>query len=337
LYNKIRAFFSSRAINSIVFFLLACCGVFLFIIMERYARLSAVANLVASVPWFGICLVASFPFVVYGIAALRWKYILRGYGYAIAYKKLLRASLESTAVSIILPSFQISGETYKAVETQKWGVSKPAAFASVFFDFFIVFCVNTIGGFALLAYIIIKGWRGISLVSGIGTVVFLIVGILLARMVVKPGWFTRMMKKSVPLDERNLESVGLFDYGISFFMKNALRYAYIGVAISAIGFFWEVVQLSIVASFVGIGITPLAIAVLYVVINFFNSVPVFGGIGFGEAGAFLAGASLAIPDAQSMALMALLRLRQVVILVVGGGSIAISRIYKKLWPMPKTL
>jgi len=66
-------------------------------------------------------------------------------------------------------------------------------------------------------------------------------------------------------------------------------------------------------------------------------VPVFGGIGFGEAGAFLAGASLAIPDAQSMALMALLRLRQVVILVVGGGSIAISRIYKKLWPMPKTL
>ena len=321
LFLRIRDFWSRashNAVDRIVFVLLACLGFGLLFVMGWYAGMSKIGGIISALPFSRFALLVGFVFVVYAIATARWLLILRGYGYALSPFKLFMTLFKAATVSMIFPSFEISGETYKAYQLQKLGVSKPAAFASVFFEFFTIFIINAMGGLLVLGYVMIQGWRSFSLVGAVSTLGFVALAVMLFVKVSKPGWFTSMVKKSIPLRDADMEAVGLFDYGISFFLRESRFYLLAAIAVTCVGFVWEVVQVGLVAWFLGIPTDPVTIAVLYVGVGLFNSVPVFGGLGFGEAGAFLAGASVGIPDAQSLSLMFLLRVRQIAVLALGS-------------------
>ncbi len=309
---------SHNAVDRIAFVLLACTGFGLLFVMGWYAGIGKIAGILSGLPFSRFVFLVAFVALVYVIATVRWLLILRGYGYALSPVRLFLTLFKAATVSTIFPSFEISGETYKAYQLQKFGVSKPAAFASVFFEFFTIFIVNAVGGLFVLGYVMIQGWRTFSLLGVASTLGFVGLAIALFTKVSKPGWFTSMVKKSIPLRDTDLEAVGLFDYGISFFLRESRAYLIGAIAVTCLGFVWEVAQVGLVAWFVGIPTDPITIAVLYVGVGLFNSMPVFGGLGFGEAGAFLAGASVGIPDAQSLSLMFLLRVRQVAVLAIGS-------------------
>ena len=136
------------------------------------------------------------------------------------------------------------------------------------------------------------------------------------------GWFSQLIIKSSPVihyvDDKTLEDIKLFDFGISFFLKESKKYLALAFLTSFLGFLWEMGQIFLGLLFLGVEPQFLTVVIYYLAINFFNSVPVFGGIGFGEAGAFLAGSSLGIPDSTSLALVLLLRLKQLEIILIGG-------------------
>ncbi len=321
LFLRIKDFItraSHKAADRLIFAALALLGFGLLFVIAWYAGAAKIAGVISAVPLWQFASLFGFAIVVYAIATMRWLLILRGYGYTIPFFRVFFMLFKAATVSLVFPSFEISGETYKAFQLQKFGVSKPAAFAAVFFEFFTIFLVNAAGGLVVLAFIMVQGWRTFSLVGFASTILFAGAALFLFKKFSRQGWFTAMVKRSIPLQDEDVEAVGLFDYGISFFLHESRRYLIAAALVTVAGFSWEIAQIGFVARFLGIPTDALTVAVLYIGVGLFNSMPVFGGLGFGEAGAFFAGASVGVGDAQSLALMFLLRVRQLFVLALGA-------------------
>ncbi len=111
----------------------------------------------------------------------------------------------------------------------------------------------------------------------------------------------------------------MFDYGVSFFLKESRRFFVFSALLSALGFVWELTQVFLLLNFLGVQASGLIVALFYLSIYFFNGVPVFGGFGFGEVGAFVSGSFLGASPELSLSLALLLRSRQLVALFVGGA------------------
>ncbi len=314
--------FSGRVFNRLIFLVLALLGILIFFFLFWYADLGKVISLIGSLPPLNLLAVLSFIFVVFSLAAWRWQIILRGYGYETKQTKLLGLVFRSAAISLIFPSFEISGETFKAFRLRQAEVSTPASFASVFFDYFMVLITNVVFGIGLLIFALSRGFQGQSSIWLIWGLIFAAWSLyFILKKFFQRGWFSRLIVKSSPVihyvDDKTLEDIKLFDFGISFFLKESKKYLTLGFLISVLGFLWEMAQIGISLWFLGVQPDFLTVAVFYLTINFFNSVPVFGGVGFGEAGAFLAGSSLGIADSTSLALVLLLRLKQLEIILIG--------------------
>lgn len=327
LDKKIFSWLRGRTFNRFLFTLLAILGLALFFLLFWYVDFDEVIRVISLVRGWRLIVVLSLIFVVLGIASWRWQLILAGYGYKKSLVKLLGLVFRAAAISLIFPSFEVSGETYKAISLRKFGVSNPAAFASVFFDYFMVLLVNIVLGLGLIVYIILVGFRFSSLIPLIsGAVILVIMLVLVLRKFFQRGWFSELMIRRLcsinPVvcytDEKTLEDIKLFDYGVSFFLKESRSYLIKALGVSLLGFLWELGQIWLILTFLGREADFLMVSWFYLVINFFNSVPVFGGVGFGEAGAFLAGASLGVSDSVALSLVLLLRLRQLMIILVGG-------------------
>ena len=330
MFNKISSIvkkFSGKAFNRLIFLALALLGILIFFFLFWYADFAKIIALITTLSPLKILAVLGFIFVVFGLAAWRWQIILRGYGYETKQSKLLGLVFRSAAISLIFPSFEISGETFKAFRLRQAEVSTPASFASVFFDYFMVLITNVVFGIGLLVFVMFHGlgnrflvWPIVGLIFAAWSLYFIL------NKFFKRGWFSRLIIKSSPVvhyvDDKILEDIKLFDFGISFFLKESKKYLFQGFLVSVLGFMWEMAQIGIGLWFLGVLPDFLTVAVFYLAINFFNSVPVFGGIGFGEAGAFLAGSSLGINDSTSFALVLLLQLKQLEIILIGGSLFA---------------
>lgn len=309
--------FSSRFWNRFVFGFLALLGILLFFVLFSYIDIANVFKVLDSLSIRQGVAVGGFIFLTLFISAMRWKMLLLGFGYKKDLYTLIKISFKAAAISLVMPSFEISGETFKALELKKKNVSVPASFASVFFDYFIVMVVNIVLGALLVLFVVSRGFLKGIWVAGFSVLVLSGLFLFLRRFF-KKGWFSSFIIKCLPVDEKTIEDVKLFDYGISFFIKESRRFFVFGVALGVIGFWWEVTQVALVLSFLGVELTPLAVSLFYTGIYFFNSVPVLGGIGFGETGAFAAGAMLGVPDPVSVSVVLALRVRQILSLVIGG-------------------
>jgi uncharacterized protein (TIRG00374 family) len=230
LIKKIKSRASSKVLNRVSFAVLALIGLCLFVLLFWYADFGKVLNLIASIHWLNLAAVLGFVFIVLGIAAWRWQVILRGYGYKKSIADLLGLVFRSAAISLIFPSFEVSGETYKAIRLKKVGVSTPAAFTSVFFDYFSILVVNIVLGAFLLAYVAFSGFQTRPLLIFGGWLVLIAFSLLMVfKKFFKRGWFSDLIIKKAcsvsPVvcytDEKTLEDIKLFDYGVSFFLKES--------------------------------------------------------------------------------------------------------------------
>ena len=316
--KKIIEFFKTKTANLVIFAVLAIIGLALFFVLSWFSDFQAISSVISQIkPLYFIALVSFAP-IVLTIACFRLKTILKGFGYNLKFSELLKVSFQSSLISLIIPSFEISGETYKANKLKDKGVSTPASYATVFFDYLIVFFTNFLGAFVLLVYVLTKGITKISWWLIAIFVLLILVSIFLASRFLKRGWFSKFVSKLIPMEEKTIENLHLFDYGVSFFVKESRKYLILAIILSILGFYWEILQIELALWFLGIPHNFLTTLVFYLGISYFNSVPVFGGIGFGESGAFLAGSALGIEQAYSLSLMLVLRIKQIVILIIGG-------------------
>jgi uncharacterized protein (TIRG00374 family) len=300
----------------IVFVFLLAIGLFLLAVLLRYVDVHAVLAAFQSLSFAQQSAVVSFIFVTLAIAAYRWQVILRGFGYRQPFVKLLGFTFRAAAVSFFIPSFEISGETMKALKLARHGVSRPASFASILFDFVIMGGTNIILGLITAGIAVAWGLHSGAWVI-VSAVAIICVLVLAVRHLVRRGTASAFILRCIPVNDKTSEEIQLFDYGISFFLKYSRPWLVRAVLLGIAGFAWELVQVYLVLSFLGVSPGVLMVCVFYVAIYFLNGVPVFGGLGFGEIGAFLSGALFGIPDGTSVAVSLLLRMRQIVVFVVG--------------------
>ena len=318
IVKKIADFFKTKTANLIVFAVLAIIGLTLFFVLSWFSDFQTISSVISQIkPLYFIALVSFAP-IILTIACLRLQVILKGFSYDFKFSELLRISFQSSLISLIIPSFEISGETYKANKLKSKGVSTPASYATVFFDYLIVSFTNILGALGLLIYVFTTGITEIPGWSIAISVLMILISIFLVSRFLTRGWFSKFVSKLIPMEEKTIENLHLFDYGVSFFVKESKKYLISAIILSLLGFYWEILQIELALWFLGIPHNFLMTLVFYLGISYFNSVPVFGGLGFGESGAFLAGSALGIEKAYSLSLMLVLRIKQIVILIIGG-------------------
>ncbi|KKU10895.1 MAG: hypothetical protein UX65_C0006G0012 [Parcubacteria group bacterium GW2011_GWB1_46_8] len=329
IIGQVLSFFSRPAGNRIVFLALCSMGIGALWYVGRQVDLINIGTAIKTLSFLQILSLLVFVFGIVFISAVRWYIILRGFGYRESLWRLMKRITKASAVSFVVPSFEISSETFKGMELQRHGISVPASFASVFFDFILILIVNIGGGSLLLLHVLFQGLFRAEWAFA-GACVVLVSCFFLLRRILKPGTLSRFLVKCIPLNEKSVEAVQLFDYGLSFFVKESRKYLILASLITVIGFVWELAQIFLILSFLGVHPSVTQVFVFYLVIYFFNGVPAFGGLGFGEAGAFLSGSILGVPDHISLSLAVLLRARQIIILVLGGSFFMVTAIKEAL-------
>jgi uncharacterized protein (TIRG00374 family) len=317
-------------LNRLVFVFLCLVGILALSYVIGQIEVGAVFQAVKELSWVEVLALVGCTLLVVFISAWRWQIILRGFGYREHLWKLMKRVMKASAVSFLVPSFEISGETFKGLELQRHGVSVPASFASVFFDYILILSINWAGGLLILFYVLFQGLAFKVEWAILGALIALAVFFLMLRRLFTRGTLSRFLARCIPLNEKTVEAVQLFDYGLSFFVRESRRYLILALGCTVLGFLWELVQLFLILSFLGVQLNLTQIFVFYLVIYFFNSVPVFGGLGFGETGAFISGSFLGVPDSTSLSLAILLRFRQVVLLVLGGSFFMTTAIKESL-------
>jgi uncharacterized membrane protein YbhN (UPF0104 family) len=324
-----RRFVQGRSAQRLLFLVLVCLGLATFWYVARQTNWDSLRQVFSGLSWRQIAAIPGFVLATILISAFRWHAILRGFGYQEPVWKLMKRVGKASAVSFVVPSFEISSETFKGLELQRHGVSPAASFASVFFDFILVLIINLSGGLLVFAVVLFQNLFQVEMAL-IGACLALAALFVFLRRIFRQGTLSRFLTRCIPLNEKNTEAVQLFDYGLSFFLKESRRYLIAATLITVLGFVWELVQVFLVLRFLGVFPNITQVFVFYLAIYFFNSVPVFGGLGFGEAGAFLSGSLLGVPSHLSLALALILRSRQIILLVFGGTLFMATAIKESL-------
>ncbi len=156
--RALQKFFSSIFWQRVMFVLLGTVGVGMFFLLFYFAGLSKVYGVLLGLTWWQLAAIPLFVMVTYLIAAWRWLVILRGFGYQTNFMTLVRIIYKSAAVSLLVPSFEISGETFKALRLKQHQVSAPASFASAFFDYFVNLVITLLLSSFLIIYVIFQGF-----------------------------------------------------------------------------------------------------------------------------------------------------------------------------------
>jgi len=299
-------------------FLLSLFGIFLLWILIQAIGVKDVIRAVSALSWWQVMVIAIFPLLTYFLGALRWRLILRASATKINLIKLWQWTFYGAAVSLVAPSFDISGQTTKGFLLRRAAGHDAVAFGSVFLDSLVRAVNNFSWTFIFLA---------LALIFGSASSQNLLLFWILAAMLVLIAFTWDLLRRGGAVsqllirlfrrrEETHVEIRELDRFFQKFLQRKKLV---IGtLTISFAGLFWEVTQIMIVLKFLGVagGVLPAIGIFLGEAIP--GSVPVPGGIGFKETGAALAGAYFGLGGGVGLATMLFLRLRDLATLLVAA-------------------
>lgn len=307
--SKLRKFFIG---------ILSAIGILLFFLLLRrmgLSRLKEMSMLLS--PWETV-LIFLFPLLTFLIAAFRWKVIFSAAGEAIGLWKLWRWTFSGAALSLVVPSFDLSGQTAKAVFAKKSGVAEGIAFGSVFLDAFVRAVNNLVFTLFLLVAVPLFGTLSkerIVSVWIVGGTLFIL--LLLWEFLRRGGVLARLLFWLFQPRGETLSNVRLADTYLRNFLRNG-RLVFFALAISVLGLFWEIIQIALVLSFLNVKFTVVMPFAIFLGEAIPGTLPVPGGIGFKEAGVSFAASSFGLGSALGLATILLLRLRDIATLLLGG-------------------
>jgi len=284
-------------------------------------------------PW-QIAVILVLPFIAFAIAALRLKILLKGFGQEAQFFRLWRLIFTGFVVSYIAPSFDLSGQTVKALILSSQGLPRPAAMAALAVDSASRFLVNTVGGLLVAAGVV--RYLGIYR-SAISAATLTLIGVALAAIILwnflrGGGSMTHFLHRYLPT--RHRQDFEDFDRLLIDFSRSGRRSILSAILISAGGYIFEILGVAMALWFLGRKPDILSVAVIYLAIYVPKALPVPGGLGFAEAGGALAPALIGSSGALGLTVALLLRARDLTGLTVGIWSLVRENYVKFLGPGP---
>lgn len=307
-------------------------GAVMLVLTLRHIGLESVVEALRMIRSWQIAVILVLPCLTFAIAAWRLKILLAGFGQEANFFYLWRLIFTGFVVSYIAPSFDLAGQTVKALILSSQGISRPAAMAALAIDAMARFLVNSVG--ALVVAVGVVGYLGIY--SSLRTATFstlvivAVAAIILWRFLRGGGSMTKFLHRYLPTHHR--QDFEDFDQMLVKFVRGSRRPILAAILISALGYALEIVEVGIVLWFLGRKPELLTVLVIYLAIYVPKTLPVPGGLGFAEAGGAFAPALIGSSGALGLSVALLLRARDLTGLAVGIWTLFREHYAKFLGP-----
>jgi|GEM_PF-2572107 len=309
---------TKRLVKKAAVVLLSASGLALLLILIRNIGFREIQHAVGFIHRWQALAIMSFPLLSFAIASLRWKFIIRSAHGDASFLKLLSWEFMGQSVSLIAPSFTVSGQAAKGLLFKKSGVASAVAFGSVGFDAFVRLIAILALTFVLLAIVLIEGADSVQALEALWLVALgCIAALFLWGFLRRGGRISGLLFKFLKLRSGTREEIHELDKILERLLRSR-RLVAIAFLISAIGFLWEIAQVAIVLHFLGLPLRALSSIGVYLGMAISGVIPVPAGIGFKEAGGTFAGAHLGIGGLYGLTAILLLRLRDLSTLLAGG-------------------
>lgn len=286
--------------------------------LQSISRLSVLQWLL----WIGLNL------LIIALLAGRWRILTGAIGSRIGFQQLLRIRQAGQLISFVTPGPQFGGEPLQIHWLWKrYELPGPAAFLAVgldrFYELWINFAVLLIAVLALAvsASTNLANWWGVVLVlSALVLALGLVAWILIRHPERIRGGIerlTRPWQKHPRLGQLSAHWSQLHATLVEVVTKKRTSLGS-ALALSLLGWAGMIAEFWLLLSFVGVEQELTTFLILFTVVRLAFLLPLPGGIGSVEGGLFWAFSALALPMPAAASLIALMRLRDALVLLAGA-------------------
>lgn len=222
---------------------------------------------------------------------LRWKFILKAYGYKISFFKLLNYRFAGYAVSYLTPSAHIGGEPIRAYLLSKENIPMSKGLSSIIIDKSLEvtgdFLFSVMGVLVLLSILPIGKYAGILLGIGIAFFLWFLFSFFYHMYRGKPflkKLFVKLRINKIKFMKKYESKINELEDNLNHFFQNRRKDLFIAIAFS--GFLWILMFLEFyfALKILGIHATLMMIFMIVFVIGFTIVIPIPAAIGVMEAG-----------------------------------------------------
>ncbi len=267
--------------------------------------------------------------VIIAIYVLRWHVINIGLDFIPSFLKLFFIRQAGQSISYITPGPQFGGEPLQIYWLWNEDTDNGyKAFISValdrFFELWVNFSVLIVGITVLILFsnTAVTIWYYPLIVIALFFFGLTLVGTLFTR---HAQFLIRWIKKAISRWENNARLKGLdlhlenISSDIKKFVTQQQKAFYTAVGFSVLGWFGMLVELGLILSFLDIQLTLVNFIFLVVTMRLALLLPIPGGIGTMEASIYWVFASLGLNTFDVIGMIALIRLRDLIIVLFGMG------------------
>ncbi len=271
------------------------------------------------------------------LLSLRWQILLQALAVPINFFRLLIIRQAGQAVSFITPGPQFGGEPLQIYWLYKLGMPLRSALLSLGLDRFFELWINF--SVLLLAVMILLFATGDGGNPTIGDwknallplLLFLGLMLLLAWVLIKqPDWINRRLERVAARWQHNyrLSKINQHWQSLGDDLRLALRTQKIhfawAIVLSLLGWLGLLGELFLILHFVGIQADLHSFLIILVAMRMALLLPMPGGVGTLEAAVLWSFTTLNLPASAALGVIALMRLRDGIILLVGLGCLRAS-------------
>lgn len=274
------------------------------------------------------------------LLGLRWQLLTRALAAKISLLKLLAIRQAGQAVSFITPGPQFGGEPLQVYWLYKYGMPLRKALLSLgldrFFELWVNFSVLLLAALLLLAGI---GDHNILQENSIGNwqttlvplLIFLALMFSLAWILIKqPQWINDRLERVAARWQHNhrLNNINQHWQSLGDDLRHALRTQklrfLLAILLSLLGWTGLLAELYLILHYVGIDADLHSFLIILVAMRMALLLPMPGGVGTLEASVLWSFLTLSLPASAALGLIALMRVRDAVVLVIGLACLRAS-------------
>ncbi|MBI1974732.1 MAG: flippase-like domain-containing protein [Parcubacteria group bacterium] len=289
-------------------FFVGAFGVALAVWILRRVGVQEIVGALRGLAAWEIAAIFLFPFLAFLLAAARLKLILGSFSVYQSLWRLWRLVFAGAAMSLLIPSYDVVGQTTRALILKRKGIEGPVVFSVLALDFVARAVTNVVFSLLLLSLVIRVGY--LFMVPLLCVAVFL-----LWKAMSRGGTFTKFLRRFVPAHSHH--DLVEFDTLLAVFAREKHAIMLRVVLITALGYLWEIAQVGIALYFLGGSLNIFQTVTMYLAVSLPRVVPVPGGFGFVEIGGVVSSGLLGISGSLGLTMVLVLRVRDITTLVVG--------------------
>lgn len=275
------------------------------------------------------------------LLGLRWQLLTIALAAPIRFLKLLAIRQAGQAVSFITPGPQFGGEPLQVYWLYKYGMPLRKALLALgldrFFELWVNFSVLLLAALLLLAGIGDNNINNIENSIGdwqtmlVPLLIFLALMFSLAWIVIKqPQWINDRLERIAARWQHNhrLNNINQHWQSLGDDLRNALRTQklrfLLAILLSLLGWAGLLAELYLILHYVGIEADLRSFLIILVAMRMALLLPMPGGVGTIEASVLWSFHTLNLPASAALGLIALMRVRDVIVLLIGLACLRAS-------------